>query len=130
MVDAPSRQDDSCCRQEDFLRKHGNINAEQLTMRQEQAKGIPHLPHEYLTPTLTKFDQLQRTGPGPAVTTDEENTYQPLIPPRFRALGGTCEKSEYQSLTPKTKTLPAKFSVSPIGIGPAPPAIPPKPKAL
>ena len=126
MVDVPSQRDDSGCKPEGLLHKHGNVSAEQLTMKQEQAKGIPYLPHEYLTPTLTTFNQ--RARPGPAVTTDEENTYQPLIPPHFRALGG--EKSEYQSLTPKTKTLPAKFGVSPIGIGPAPPAIPPKPKAM
>ena len=122
MVDVPSQRDDSGCKPECLLHKHGNIGDEQLTMKQEQA----YLPHEYLKPTLTTFDK--RARPGPSVATDEENTYQPLIPPRFRAVGD--EKSEYQSLKPKIKTLPAKFGMSPIGIGPAPPAIPPKPKAM
>ena len=58
--------------------------------------------------------------------TDEENTYQPLIPPRFRALDD--DRSEYQSLTQKSSTLPAKFNIP--RVGPAPPAIPPKPKAM
>ena len=126
MIDVPSKRDGSECKPEDLLHKHGNVSVEQLTMKQEQAKGITYLPHEYLTPTLTTFDQ--RARPGPAVATDEENTYQPLIPPRFRAVSD--EKSEYQSLKPKIKTHSTKFGMSPIGIGPAPPAIPPKPKAM
>ena len=125
MVDIPS-QDHSGCKPEDFLHRHspGDVNIRQLIMRQEQAKDFSHLPHEYLTPTFTKFDQ--KAGPGQVVATDEDNTYQPLIPPRFRGLGD--DKSEYQSLTLKTTTLPAKFNISPIGS--APPAIPPKPKAM
>ena len=103
--------------------KPENVDIDWRISKQEQAKDFSRLPHEYLTPTLSKFHQ--RAGPGKAATTDEENTYQPLIPPRFRALGD--DKSEYQVLTPKTHTLPAKFGVSPMGS--APPAIPPKPKA-
>ena len=92
-------------------------------MKQEHAKDFSHPPQEYLTPTITGFDQ--RAGPGLKIqaATDEENTYQPLIPPRLMALGD--DKSEYQSLT--QKTLPTKFSIPP---GSAPPAIPPKPKAM
>ena len=124
MVDIPSQDDSGCKPGEDHLHKNKDISIEQLIMKQEQAKDLCHLPHEYLTPTFTKFDQ--RPGPGQVSNTDEENTYQPLIPPRFRAMGD--EKSEYQSLTLKTHMLPAKFNVSPMG--PAPPAIPPKPKAI
>ena len=109
---------------ENHPHKPGDIDIEQLILKQEQAKDFSHLPHEYLTPTFTKFNQ--RASPGQAVATDEDNTYQPLIPPRFRALGD--DKSEYQSLTLKTNTLPAKFNISPIGS--APPPIPPKPKAM
>jgi hypothetical protein len=93
-------------------------NTEQLMLKQEQVKSIPH---EYLTPELNK-----RAGQGQPLATDKENTYQPLIPPRFAALGD--DKSGYQSLTLKTSTAPPKFNVAPMG--PAPPAIPPKPKAM
>ena len=104
--------------------KPENVDIDLRILKQEQAKDFSHLPYEYLTSTFTKFDQ--RAGPGQVVATDKDNTYQPLIPPRFRALGD--DKSEYQSLTLKTNTLPAKFNVSPMGS--APPAIPPKPKAM
>ena len=101
--------------------EQGDANTKQVILKQEQAKGFPH---EYLTPTISKFNH--RAGQGQAVAADEENTYQPLIPSRVAALGD--EKSEYQSLTLKTNTLPAKFNVTPMG--PSPPAIPPKPKAM
>ena len=99
--------------------KPRDVNVERLILRQEQAKDFSHLPHEYLSSSTARFDQ--RAGQNQAVA-DEENTYQPLIPPRLTALGD--DKSEYQSLT--QKTLPTKFNVPP---GPAPPAIPPKSKA-
>ena len=111
MVDLPLRDNAS--------RKAEDVNVEQLILKQEQAKDFSHLPHEYLTPTITGF--AGRDLKNQAVA-DEKNTYQPLIPPRLMAFGD--DKSEYQSLT--QKTLPTKFSVPP---GPAPPAIPPKPKA-
>ena len=120
MVDLPA-QGDSSSKADSLLHEQGDANTEQFILKQEQAKSFPH---EYLTPTISKFNQ--RAGQGQAVAADEENTYQPLIPPRVAALGD--EKSEYQLLTLKTNTLPTKFSVSPVG--PAPPAIPPKPKAM
>ena len=120
MVDLPT-QGDSSSKADSLLHEQGDANTEQFMLKQEQAKSFPH---EYLTPTISKFNQ--RAGQGQAVAANEENTYQPLIPPRVAALGD--EKSEYQSLTLKTNTLPAKFNVSPMG--PAPPAIPPKPKAM
>ena len=124
MVDAPPQGDiDSSSKLENLTHEHEDINVEQLVLKQYRGKDLSHIPHEYLAPTITKFDQ--RAGPG-LEGHDKENTYQPLIPPRFMALGD--DKSEYQSLTLKTKTLPAKFNVSPMG--PAPPAIPPKPKAI
>ena len=122
MMDMPS----SHPKPEDHInmpRRPENVGIDLRISMQEQAKDFSCLPHEYLTPTLTKFDQ--RAGPRQVVATNEENTYQPLIPPRFRALGD--DKSEYQALTPKTHTLPAKFGISPMGL--VPPAIPPKPKA-
>ena len=93
----------------------GHTNTEQLILKPEEAKGFPH---EYLTPA--------RAGQGQPPPADKENTYQPLIPSRFAALGD--EKSEYQSLTLKTNTAPPKFGVAPMGT--APPAIPPKPKGM
>ena len=98
--------------------EQGNTNTEQLILKQEQAKG---LSHEYLTPTINK-----RAGQEQPLTTDKENTYQPLIPPRLAALGD--EKSEYQSLILKSSTAPPKFGFAPMGT--APPAIPPKPKGI
>ena len=125
MVDAPPQGDiDSSSKPKIIPHdEHEDVNVEQLTLKQYRGKDLSHIPHEYLAPTITKFDQ--RAGPV-LEGHDKENTYQPLIPPRFMALGD--DKSEYQSLTLKTKTLPAKFNVSPMG--PAPPAIPPKPKAM
>ena len=122
MVDMPP-QGDYRSKPESHPHEHGNVNVERLILKQEQAKDFSHPPQEYLTPTITGFDQ--RAGPGLKIqaATDEENTYQPLIPPRLTALGD--DKSEYQSLT--QKTLPTKLSIPP---GPAPPAIPPKPKAM
>ena len=120
MVDLPT-QGDSSSKADNPLHEQGDANTQQFILKQEQAKSFPH---EYLTPTVSKFNQ--RAGQGQAVATDEENTYQPLIPLRVAALGD--EGSKYQSLTLKTNTLPAKFNVSPMG--PAPPAIPPKPKAM
>ena len=120
MVDVTPQGDiDSSHTPENLPHEHGDINVEQLILKQYQGKDFSHIPHEYLAPTVTKFDQ--RAGPSM-----KESTYQPLIPPRVAALGD--EKSEYQSLTLKTNTLPAKFNVSPMG--PSPPAIPPKPKAM
>ena len=110
-VDLPTSGNFSC-------HKQGHTNTEQLILKQEQAKGFPH---EYLTPTINK-----RGGQGQPLAADKENTYQPLIPLRFAALGD--DKSEYQSLTLKTNTAPPKFSVA--SMGAAPPAIPPKPKAI
>ena len=129
MVDMPrSHRGDSSAKPSDHPHKLGDINIEQLILKQEQAKDFSHLPHEYFMPPITTFNQnAMNAGRGRAVT-DEENTYQPLIPPRFRALGN--DKSEYQSLTQKSSTLHAKFNVSPVATGPAPPAIPPKPKAM
>ena len=125
MVDVPPDQDDSISIKPENHRCHPeqeNDNIKQLILKQEQAKGFPH---ECLTPTITKLNQ--RAGQGRSLAADKENTYQPLIPPPPpRAMGD--EKSQYQSLTPKTRTLPAKFDVS--FMGPAPPAIPPKPKAV
>ena len=125
MVDVHLQGDseDSTRKPENLTHEHKDINVEQLVLKQYRGKDLSHISHEYLAPTITKFDQ--RAGPG-LEGHDKENTYQPLIPPRFMALGD--DKSEYQSLTLKTKTLPAKFNVSPMG--PAPPAIPPKPKAM
>ena len=100
-----------------------DVNVERLILMQEQTKDFSHLPHKYLTQTITGFDQRSVPGLKNQAVADEENTYQPLIPPRLTALGD--DKSEYQSLT--QKTLPTKFSVPP---GPAPPAIPPKSKAM
>ena len=122
MVDMPSSHPRAKPENHNMPNKPENVDIDLRILKQEQAKDFSHLPHEYFTSTFTKFDQ--RADPGQVVAADEDNTYQPLIPPRFRALGD--DKSEYQSLT--LKTLPAKFSVSPIG--PAPPAIPPKPKAM
>ena len=102
--------------------EHGEVNVERLILMQERAKDSSHLPHEYLTSTVTGFDQRAGQDLKNQVVADEENTYQPLIPPRLTALGD--DKSEYQSLT--QKILSTKFNVPP---GPAPPAIPPKPKA-
>ena len=118
MVDMPPRGD----YRSNHSREPGDVDVERLIFMQDRAKDFSHLPHEYLTSTVTGFDQ--RAGPGLKIqaATDKENTYQPLIPPRLTALGD--DKSEYQSLT--QKILPTKFSVPP---GPAPPAIPPKPKA-
>ena len=127
MVDAPPQGDiDSSSRPKVIPHdEHEDVNVEELIFKQCQGKDLSQLSHEYSAPTITKFDQ--RAGAGLEGTGhDKENTYQPLIPPRFMALGD--DKSEYQSLTLKTKTLPAKFNVSPMG--PAPPAIPPKPKAM
>ena len=121
MVDVLPGQDDSSSKPENHLPEQEDDYIEQLILKQEQAKGFSH---EYLTPTITKLSP--RAGQGRPLAADEENTYQPLIPPRFAAVGD--EKSEYQSLTLKIHTLPAKFSVSPVG--PVPPAIPPKPKAI
>ena len=118
-------QSDCSSKPENLSQEHGDINVEELIFKQDQAKDFPHQPHEYLTPTFTKFNQ--NAGPGQAVATNEENTYQPLIPPQFRALGDD-NMSEYQSLTQKSSTLSAKFNIPPVG--PAPPAIPPKPKAM
>ena len=117
--------DDSSTKPENHPHKLGDTDIEQLNLKQEQAKDFSHLPHEYFMSPIITFDQS--AGRGRAVT-GEENTYQPLIPPRFRALGD--DKSEYQSLTQKSSTLSAKFNVSPVAMGPAPPAIPPKPKAM
>ena len=116
-----SHSNDSSSNPENCCPEQKDDNTEQLILKQEQAKSFSH---EYLTPTITKLNP--RAGQGLPLAADEENTYQPLIPPRFAAVGD--DKSEYQSLTLKTHTLPAKFSVSPMG--PAPPAIPPKPKAI
>ena len=128
MVDLPWRRshDDSSTKPENHPHKLGEIEIEQLILKQEQAKDFSHLPHEYFMPP---FDQnATNAGRGRAVT-DGENTYQHLIPPRFRALDN--DKSKYQSLTQKTSTLSAKFNVSPVAMGAAPPsAIPPKPKAM
>ena len=120
MVDVPP-QDDSSSKPENHPHEYRDASIGHLILKQEQAKCFPH---EYLMPTITKFNQS--AGPGQAVATDEENTYQPLIPPRFRALDD--DRSEYQSLTQKSSTLPAKFNIP--RVGPAPPAIPPKPKAM
>ena len=98
-----------------------NCCPEHLSLKQEQAKSFPY---ECPTSTITKLSP--RAGQGQPLAADEENTYQPLIPPRFAAVGD--DKSEYQSLTLKTHMLPAKFSVSPTR--PVPPAIPTKPKAV
>ena len=98
--------------------EQGHTKTEQLILKQEKAKDFPR---EYLTPTINK-----RAGQGQPLTADKENTYQPLIPPRFAALGD--DKSEYQSLTLNTNTAPPKFSAAPMGT--ALPAIPPKPKAI
>ena len=122
MMDAPHQGDvDYSSKKPDNLpHEREDVNSGQLVLKQYHGKEFCHTPHEYLAPTITKFNQ----GAGP--DHNEENTYQPLIPPRFVALGD--EKSEYQSLTLKSDTLTAKFSVSPIE--PAPPVIPPKPKAM
>ena len=122
MVDVPpGSHNDSSSNPENCCPEQKDDNTEHLFLKQEQAKSFPH---EYLTSTITKLSP--RAGQGRPLAADEENTYQPLIPPRFAAVGD--DKSEYQSLTLKTHTLPAKFNVSPMG--PAPPAIPPKPKAV
>lgn len=98
----------------------GDINGEQLS--QEQAVNVSYFPLKYLTPAITKPEQGPSSG---QVMINEENTYQPLIPPRSAALGD--DKSDYQSLTHKSLTLPAKVRVHPPK--PAVPAIPLKPKA-
>ena len=124
IVDMPP-QGNSSRKAETHPHEHGDVNVERLILMQERAKDSSHLPQEYLTPTITGFDQRagQDLKTQAVHVADEENTYQPLIPPRLTALGDN--KSEYQSLT--QKTLPTKFSIPP---GPAPPAIPPKPKAV
>jgi hypothetical protein len=104
--------------------KQGETKTEQFMLKQEQAKSIPH-DSEYLTPTNDKLNQ-RAADQGQPLVADKENTYQPLIPARFSALGD--DKNEYQSLTLKTSTVPPKFNVAPVG--PAPPTIPPKPKAM
>ena len=108
MVDLPTSGNSSSHEQ-------GDTNTDQLILKQEQAKGFPH---EYLTPTISK-----RAGQGQSLAT---NTYQPLIPPQFAALGD--DRSEYQSLTQKTSTAPPKFGVAPMKT--APPVVPPKPKGI
>ena len=117
-------QGDSSGKLENLSQEHEDINVEELIFKQDQAKDFSYMPHEYLTSTFTKFDH--KAGSCQTVATKEENAYQPLIPPRFRALGD--DMSEYKSLTRKTSTLPIKFNIPPVG--PAPPAIPPKPKAM
>ena len=112
MVDIPPRGDCSS-KPENHPHEPG---VELFHLKQEQAKDFPHLPQEHLTPITTGFDQ--RAGQDMAVT-NEENTYQPLIPPRLMALGD--DKSEYQSLT--QKILPN------VPLGSTPPTIPRKPKA-
>ena len=121
MVDMPP-QGDYRSKPESHPHEHGNVNVERLILKQEQAKDFSNLPQEHLTPTITGFEQRADPDLKNQAVADEENIYQPLIPPRLTALGD--DKSEYQSLT--QKTLPTKFSVPQ---GPAPPAIPQKPKA-
>ena len=123
MADVPPGQDESSIKPENHRchPEQEDDNIEQFILKQEQAKGFPH---EYPTPTITKLNQ--KAGQDQFPVADEENTYQPLIPPPPGAMGD--EKSQYQSLTLKTCTLPAKFDTSPMES--APPAIPPRPKAV
>ena len=110
MIDIPSRYDSS-----NTLKNNPHTNLP--VSKQKQLRAL-YTPHEYLTPvTITNQRVLKCDEQTDLCTTkDEENTYQPLIPPRAAVNDDT---SEYQSLT--QLTLSKDFNL--------PPPIPPKPDA-
>ena len=105
LIDIPSRSDP--------LENSPHTVLTASKQKQPRASNSPHL-----TPVTTTNQQVFKCDQQTDVCTakDEENTYQPLIPPRATA---NSDPNEYQSLT--QHTLPKKFNL--------PPAIPLKPDA-
>ena len=112
VMDIPSRYDSS-----NTLENNPHTDLQLPASKQKQPRAS-YTPHEYLTPvTITNQRVLKCDEQTDVCTTkDEENTYQPLIPPRTAVNDDT---SEYQSLT--QLTLFKDFNL--------PPPIPPKPDA-
>ena len=99
--------------------------------------GPTQTAQEYATPFVSSNQQMvsfdsqvgvtnraKSSTLGAAVNREDNNTYQPLLPPRFVAgMGKHPAEGEYQQLSMTRHTLPRGFNVSDSA-----PALPPKPK--